>query len=441
MKRTKFISATLIAMFLFPHFANAQDEVIITKKHNRHHGELMIIENDISHDSISVIIFEENAPERFNAPKTPSFAFMSKNQKYMMGIGGYVKGTVSMDFNGSINNAAYFTTSAIPINPAPGNDKLLQMNANQTTLFYNLVSMSDNKTKFGAYINMNFSGQNYTPVIQDAYINYGGLLLGRTTSIFTDAAAIPPTIDSEGPNGLTYKINNVINYRSHWGERKRFSTGIGLEMPTTDLTVSDNQSVTMQFIPDIPSYIQYSWGKGNNSHVRLSSMIRNVNYRNNLQDKNNIISTYACQLSGLVTVKEKFVFYYQLAYGSGITTYIQDVSGLKLDFLPNGIVDKQNKDAGKLDHVKSMSYYAGLQYNFTQRAFMSCTFSQVDIDVPENYKETSLYKEGYYLATNFFWYAKPNVQFGAEYLYGKRVDQNDNWGQANRLQVMLQYNF
>jgi hypothetical protein len=167
-----------------------------------------------------------------------------------------------------------------------------------------------------------------------------------------------------------------------------------------------------------------------------------VDYRNVTQDKNEIISTYACQLSGLVTVKQKLVFYYQFVYGSGLTPYIQDVSGLKLDFVPRIDNNRKDKDdAGKLEHVNSMAYYAGLQYNFTQRAFMSCTFSQVDVDLPDNYDNTNLYKEGYYLATNFFWYAKPNVQFGAEYLYGKRVNQNDEWGQANRLQVMLQYNF
>ena len=440
MKRSKFIYAILSAMFILPNYTNAQEEVFITKKHNHHHGELLIINNDSPHDSTFVIVFEENAPERFNAPKTPSFAFMSKNQKYMMGIGGYVKGTMSMDFNGAISNPAYFTTSAIPINPQPGNDMLMQFNANQSSLFYNLVSLSDNKTKFGAYINMNFSGSGYTPEIQDAYVTYGGLMLGRTTSLFTDAAAIPPTIDSEGPNGLTYKTNDVLNFRSQMG--KHFSAGIGLEMPSTDFSVSHEQRITNQYIPDIPSYLQYAWGENNSSHIRLSSMIRNVNYRNVTQDKNDIISTYACQLSGLVTVKQKLVFYYQFAYGSGITTYIQDVSGLKLDFVPRIENSRKDKDeAGKLEHVNSMAYYAGLQYNFTQRAFISCTFSQVDVDLPDNYEDTSLYKEGYYLATNFFWYAKPNVQFGAEYLYGKRVNQNEEWGQANRLQVMLQYNF
>lgn len=438
MKRSKFIITALCAILLSTQL-KAQEEIILTKIHRPHHADLMIVNNNVGNTDDYIIIFEENAPERFNAPKTPSFAFTSKNQKYIMGIGGYVKGTISMDFNGTINNPAYFTTSAIPINPLPGNNLLTQFNVNQSSLFYNLVSLSDNKTKFGAYINMNFSGAGYTPQIEDAYITYGGWLIGRTTSIFTDAAAIPPTIDSEGPNGLTYKTNNVINFRGYIG--KHFSTGIGLEMPSTDFTVSANQSVTNQFIPDIPSYIQYTWGKGNNSHVRLSSIIRNVNYRNNIQDKNNIISTYACQLSGLVTVKEKLIFYYQLAYGSGITTYIQDVSGLKLDFMPNNIIDHQNKKAGELDKVKSLAYYAGLQYNFNPRTFLSCTFSQVDVDIPDNYDDTSLYKEGYYLATNFFWYAKPNVQVGAEYLYGKRVDQNDKWGEANRIQVMLQYNF
>ena len=438
MKRSKFTVAALCAILLTTQL-NAQEEVILTKIHRPHHADLMIVNNNVGNTDDYIIIFEENAPERFNAPKTPSFAFLSKNQKFMMGIGGYVKGTISMDFNGAINNPAYFTTSAIPINPLPGNNLLTQFNVNQSSLFYNLVSISDNKTKFGAYVNMNFSGAGYTPQIEDAYITYGGLLLGRTTSLFTDAAAIPPTIDSEGPNGLTYKTNNVINFRGKIG--RHITTGIGLETPSTDFTISKNQTITNQFIPDIPSYIQFAWGKGNNSHVRLSSLIRNVNYRNNIQDKDNIISTYACQLSGLVTVKEKLVFYYQLVYGSGITTYIQDVSGLKLDFMPNNIIDNKNKKAGELDKVNSMAYYAGLQYNFNPRTFMSCTFSQVDVDVPENYNDTNLYKEAYYLATNFFWYAKPNVQIGAEYLYGKRVDQNDEWGQANRVQLMLQYNF
>lgn len=439
MKHTRSIIAIIVAMLFMPQLSNAQEEIIITKTHRPHYADLMIINNNSSHDSTLIIVFEENAPERFNAPKTPSFAFMSKDQKFMIGIGGYVKGTVSMDFNGSINNAAYFTTSAIPVNPMPGNDKLMQFNANQTSLFYNLVSLSDQKNKFGAYINMNFSGNNYTPEIQDAYITYGGLLMGRTTSLFTDAAAIPPTIDSEGPNGLTYKTNTVLNYRNMIG--KHFSVGIGVELPSSDFTVSEYQSVVNQYIPDIPSYMQYAWGKNNSSHIRLSSLIRNVNYRNNVSNEDNIISTYACQLSGLINVKEKLIIYYQAAYGSGLSSYIQDLSGLKLDFLPKEIKDLNEAETGKLDHVTSMSYYAGVQYNFNPRTFMSCTFSQVGVDIPDNYEDTNLYKEGYYLATNIFWYAKPNVQLGAEYLYGKRVDANDEWGQANRLQVMLQYNF
>ena len=42
----------------------------------------------------------------------------------------------------------------------------------------------------------------------------------------------------------------------------------------------------------------------------------------------------------------------------------------------------------------SLNIQAGLQYNFNQRTFMSCTFSQVDVDVPDNYDNKNLYKEG-----------------------------------------------
>ena len=162
MKRSKFIITALCAILLSTQL-KAQEEIILTKIHRPHHADLMIVNNNVGNTDDYIIIFEENAPERFNAPKTPSFAFTSKNQKYIMGIGGYVKGTISMDFNGTINNPAYFTTSAIPINPLPGNNLLTQFNVNQSSLFYNLVSLSDNKTKFGAYINMNFSGAGYTP--------------------------------------------------------------------------------------------------------------------------------------------------------------------------------------------------------------------------------------------------------------------------------------
>ena len=81
MKHSKFIIAILSAIFLIPLTSNAQEEIIVRKAHRPHHAELLIINNDLPHDSSLVIIFEENAPERFNAPKTPSFAFMSFSAK------------------------------------------------------------------------------------------------------------------------------------------------------------------------------------------------------------------------------------------------------------------------------------------------------------------------------------------------------------------------
>ena len=59
MKRT-FLIFTLFVVMLSPSLVMAQE------------------------DSFMIYIFEENAPKRFNAPKTPTFSFKSKNQNYMM---------------------------------------------------------------------------------------------------------------------------------------------------------------------------------------------------------------------------------------------------------------------------------------------------------------------------------------------------------------------
>lgn len=441
MKAKRIIILVFMALLIMPFCSRSQEDLIIMKRHRPHskHLDMAFITNDRQSDTTVILIFEENAPERFNAPKTPSFALMSKQKKFIMGVGGYVKATASMDFDGAINNPAYFITSAIPVPAVPGNSKLMQFNANQTTLFYNLVSLSPKKNKFGAYININFSGQNFTPVLQDAYVTYGGFLIGRTTSLFTDAAAIPPTIDSQGPDGMIFLYNNVFNYRHSFG--RHLSAGIGLEMPVADYTVnSDYQSVSNQYIPDIPAYIQFAWGNGNNSHVRLSGILRNTNYYNKVDDKENIVTTLGGQLSGLTTIANKVIFYYQCSYGKGLSTYIQDLNGLGLDFLPV-TVHEDNTVKNEIKTADAMSYYVGLQYNFNLRTFVSCTYSQVAVLLPDMYEDSNLYKEGYYLAANFFWYAAPNVQLGVEYIYGKRVNQDKQWGNANRAQFMVQYNF
>ena len=72
MKKKNIFIASLIAIILMPLFSMAQEEVIIIET------------------------FRNNAPERFNAPKTPSFTLLSKNKKYAIPASAFRTGASAL---------------------------------------------------------------------------------------------------------------------------------------------------------------------------------------------------------------------------------------------------------------------------------------------------------------------------------------------------------
>lgn len=51
------------------------------------------------------------------------------------------------------------------------------------------------------------------------------------------------------------------------------------------------------------------------------------------------------------------------------------------------------------------------------------------------------YRYGQYAAFTAFYNANSDLQFGLEYLWGRRNDINGLSGHANRLEASIQYNF
>ena len=56
-------------------------------------------------DSVAVMdAFIKNSPADYRVPNAPRFAIVGKNEKFYLGFGGYVKGTMSFDWGSPINN-------------------------------------------------------------------------------------------------------------------------------------------------------------------------------------------------------------------------------------------------------------------------------------------------------------------------------------------------
>lgn len=382
---------------------------------------------------------EANAPQEFDIQGGPKFAIMGREGLFYLGIGGFVKGTVSFDWGNTMDNSNEFVTSAIPMSRAAGNGGRFNASAMQTMLYLNFIGLPGRKDEFGGFVGMNFLN-NYTPVLQFAYVTYRGIKLGIDYSLFSDPSAMPPTIDYEGPCSATTLQHAVANYTRSFGRNGEWKVGAGIEMPEVSVTEGANAVAVSQRVPAIPAFVQWSWA---DSHgwIRLSGILRNMQYRDLIARKNVNKAGWGVEISGSSEILPNLTAYWQGVFGRGIASYMQDCTGLGLDMAP------LPADNSRLDLVKAWGGYAALQYNFTDDLFISGTYSHVRTYLPAYSSEgastprSEQYRYGQYVQGAIFWNINTLFQTGIEYIYGRRVDYSGASGHDNRLQVMLQLNF
>ncbi|WP_338394998.1 DcaP family trimeric outer membrane transporter [Fulvitalea axinellae] len=412
---------------------NAQNHHATKEKINKIAQDTLTTVIQKSTDSAQINrVFGGQVPMAFNDPELPRFSLFGKEGKYYLGMGGYVKTSLAYDFDGAINDPINFVVSKIPVPSKPSNNKQVHFSAVTSNFFVNFVRFHG-ENRFSAYLNGNFTGPKNTFLIRYAYVTFNKWRAGFDISLFTDVDASVPTIDFQGPNAFTFTRNTTIAFRhsfnTHW------SVGAATEMPIFNATYSSLTEETYQNLPSIPAYIKLSWDE-QKSWVRLAGIIRSLKYRNNTDNEEKRIQGWGVQLSGkLSMIRKRVSLFYQGAGGSGFSRYLQDLSGLGLDFIPDP------DSPGQLHAVDAFGGYAGLQYNFSEKNLVSCTYSQVRASLPAGTQMDDQYLYGQYLVANYFWNTRATIQLGIEYVYGRRVNRNGESNHANRVQASVQYNF
>lgn len=389
-------------------------------------------EHSASDNETIKAIYEANGLH-FQDPRAPRFLFLDRKGRVALGIGGYVKGTMSVDMDGISNNID-FVTSEIPVPKQPGMRSQFQMDASTSRLFLKLVGKRTPIGDFMVYMESDFRGQNagsYDMRLRQAYIQLGRIRVGKAWSTFCDPASAPPTVDFEGPSGSVFARNVMLQYAQNLGKHWSFAAAVESASATYSPIPEQSQAIS-QRIPDIPAYVQYEWD-GGQSHIRLSGLFRALSYRNLLKATNEYTIGWAAQLSGMVNLAPPITLYYQAAYGQGYANYLNDLGGDGYDLIPQGT-------DGKLIAPYAMGIVGGLQYNVCTNLFISASFSQCRLLSRGSLTE-STYKYGQYFVANAFYTPFNNCQVGVEFLYGNRHNYNHESGNAHRLNAMIQYNF
>ena len=374
-------------------------------------------------------MMKEAFPLAYNDPASPRFIFFDKDKKFLFGVGGYVQVSGVYDFNG-VPDYNDFVTYNIPMKGnQPGGSYGITIG--QSRLFFKLVG----DTKVGrlvSYLEMEFEGPSNTPKLQQAFVKFHGFTVGQTWSTFGDMSAVPTTIDEEGPSSGIEIRQPMVRYTQDFNKHWQASLAIEYVQPSYTEAANNQTSYIKQRIPDIPLNIRYT--SNNGSHLQAGGILRNMYYKDNIQNDDKIVTGWGTMLSGSIVLGKKTNFMFQGVYGKGIANYIQDISGQGYDLVPNP--DRN----GRLMAGKMWGAFGAIQQNWTKELYSTVVYSYARVEKMNGLQESD-YKYAQYAAINLLWNFSDFGTTGIEYVYGRRDNFNTEYGNASRINTMIQYRF
>nr|WP_279192414.1 DcaP family trimeric outer membrane transporter [Bacteroides intestinalis] len=360
------------------------------------------------------------------AQKSDPFLWQKNNTTIK--LGGYIRVSASADFDGTIDNNDFIVADI----PVPGKwDKRgsLGIDASATRLSLNVTQ----KTTVGDirfYIESDFRGGSSVLRLRQAYISFLGITAGQAWSFLYDPQAIAPPIDIQGDDSRTFFRTPLIGYTHKIS--KDFTVGASVEMPRTRITTATGVKSVTQRIPDVPLYLQYKTAYG---HLKLGGVFRGLSYGDTKTEKIKTRFGWGVQLSGSLKPVSFLTLYAQGEYGEGIARYISDLAVLNVDLLPD------SNEAGVMKTIPMCGISCGLRVDFSKKIYAAANYSTAILHREESYITGSDYRWGEYLSCSLFWNAFQNMTVATEYLYGHRKNMDDVSGHANRIQLMLKYDF
>jgi hypothetical protein len=392
------------------------------------------------HETLRLRIIDdyvETARRGFQQSHKPHFIFATPDNRISFAIGGIVNLRTSYDFNSVVGNID-FVPYDIPISKGYANRQRVMMDASTSRLFFKAIFNNRLLGRIVVYSDIDFRGGeafSYIPRLRSAYVQFKGFTLGRDVTTFCDLNAAPITIDFQGPNAYNFNFTEMIRYE-HNLLHNHLTLGIAAEVPSVNGEYGEYFAPISQRVPDGIIYAQYSWGENRASHIRVSGVIRDMYLHNVGTNSNTTQVGWGVQLSGHIRASKWVDIYMNGVYGKGITPYIQDLAGSPYDVVYNPSNPKE------IETLPMLGVQVAAQVNILPgRAWVAGGCSMVSLEKNNGYLAKNQYHTGSYIFGNIFCNVTSELTMAIEYLHGARKNMGDDKNSANRVSLMVQYNF
>lgn len=370
--------------------------------------------------------------QSFSDPAAPYFLFMSRDADLAMGIGGCVRIRGWYDIDAAIP-ANSFMPYLIPMVKDPANDSKLGATPAGSTLFFRVIGKNKKWGDYQIYIEANFNGYGGSDFhLKKAYAQLNKVTIGYASSTFSDPAALPPTVDANGPTNKISPTSVLVRWMNTYKQRWTIAGSVELPKNAAVETVAGKIGTASQTVPDVAAFVQYAWGKS--EHVRLAALARSIPYEDLESHTRHHKFGWGLQLSTVAHPISPLTLYAIFNCGQGHESTTGDLQVGNYDLVPTPYT------ATDMYAPFSLGYCIGAQYNFLPNLFASVSFSDSRY-LPKSPREASEYRYGNILLANVFWNLTPRIQAGMEFDTGVRKNWSGQSRRADRVGAMIQFSF
>ena len=415
-------------------------------------------------DSLINLMLYKDRPKGNKDIPVPHFAISTEDKSFVLSIGGKINPIIGGDLGNNLYQISgagiNFTTNAIPVPSQPGKHSDFFINTLNADIDLQIVGLGGTRNQITGYIQFGANGVNNNISLKKAFVSWYGFTAGRKSTLLADdKGGQPTTIDPQGPSGLVSATVQEIMYQTP--RYKGFQGAIGLDIATfyssngryygKDYKEWNNESAEgelvcdpnyySQYIPDLPAWVEWEYSDYN--RIRLSGVIRNFLYRDEVQKEKRHAIGWGLMLSGNLNPIKPLIVYLQAIYGRGLGHYIQDFSGLPLSFTPS------SQHLGEMVPTPMMGFNLGLSYNFDKKWQANTVVSQARlwdigayaIQESQDPGNINNYRYAVYWATNLLYNFSSYFQIGVEYDYGRRTTWNAGSGSDSRILTQFMFTF
>lgn len=332
-------------------------------------------------------------------------------------IGGYVKADLIKSFD-PIGSTDTFDTSTIPVEAVPYQN--VRFHARQSRLSFDTRWQVDGEVA-RAFVEGDFFGGDPEGTgqfrLRHAYGRLGRFTAGQTWTTFTDAAAVPQTLDFEGAVSNVNRRQGLVRWDQPLVDDS-LSAGVAVENP--DIVVEAPSAVLGSGRTQSPDFITRlrltpDWGEFQGALVLRELGFQPVDMPV-ITEK-----AWGFNFTGSFLLLERTKAYYQITFGDGIGSY-------------RGSPDIVATGPASAAILPMFGWMIGMHHEWSDALTSNFTFSELALDDipgqdPDNLLRTT------YLALNLIANPYERVFCGIEYLYGVRQDVSGDSGSANRLQI------